>query len=425
MTNALQTLLTTYVTRRMAVVLMLGFASGLPLALSGSTLSYWLAGTGVSKTDIGLFALVGLSYSLKFVWSPLFDHVAAPFVLRSLGRRRGWLVATQIGLMAALLLTGASDPAVNAWATALAAVLVAFFSASQDIVIDAYRVELLKDEEQGAGGAVVIYGYRLGMLASGAGAVLLSSYFGWFIVYAVMAALSGLCLLAVLLSPEPPSFTPRTQAARPAERLRMAVIDPFVEFARRRHWLTILLFVVAYKLCDAVAGVMAMPFYREMGFTAEEIATVTKLFGLIATLVGVFAGGWTVARMGLLGALLIGAVVQMLSNWVFALQALAGHDVTLLTVTIFIENFAGGIGTAAFVAFLSGLCAREFTATHYALLSSLASVGRTSLSAGGGWLADQMDWVAFFLVTGLAALPALALLMLLARVGAVQRKPAG
>ena len=395
----------------------MGFSSGLPLALSGATLSFWLAKVGVSKTDIGLFALVGLAYNVKFVWSPLFDNVVAPWLGRRLGRRRAWGIVTQLGLIAALLATGASDPATSPLRTALCAVMVAFFSASQDIVIDAYRVEILDPNQQGAGAAVTQYGYRIGMLASGAGALFLSTVLSWFAVYAVMAGLVGLGVVLFLASPEPAraAAEPPRRRAGPTARLREAIVEPFVDFSRHSGWAVILGFVVLFKLGDALAGNMATPFYVEMRFTAAEIATITKIFGLAATTLGIFCGGLLVAQMPLMRALLIAGVLQLVSIWMFAIQAMLGHNVGFLTLTIFTENLMAGIGSAAFVAYLSSLCTLKYTATHYALLSSLAAFGRTLLSSPAGWIADRLDWAAFFVVASAAALPGLALLVYLMR----------
>jgi PAT family beta-lactamase induction signal transducer AmpG len=416
-----------YLDRRVLIVLAMGFSSGLPLALSGATLSFWLAKVGVSKTDIGLFALVGLAYNLKFVWSPLFDNVAAPWLGRRLGRRRAWGIVTQLGLIAALLATGASDPAATPLRTALCAVAVAFFSASQDIVIDAYRVEILAAQQQGAGAAVTQYGYRIGMLASGAGALFLSTVLSWFAVYAVMAGLVGLGVMLFLVIPEPVRGAVEALAPRagPAARLREAIVEPFVDFARHGGWAVILAFVVLFKLGDALAGNMATPFYVEMRFTAAEIATITKIFGLLATTLGIFCGGLLVAQMPLMRALLIAGVLQLVSIWMFAAQAMLGHNVGFLTLTIFTENLMAGIGSAAFVAYLSSLCTLKYTATHYALLSSLAAFGRTLLSSPAGWIADRLDWVAFFLVASAAALPGLALLVYLMRTAKPAQPMAG
>jgi PAT family beta-lactamase induction signal transducer AmpG len=413
-----------YRDRRMLVILFLGFVSGLPLALTLGTLSAWLATVGVDKTTIGLFALVGLPYTLKFLWSPFIDGVRVPVLGPLLGRRRSWAIVTQVALMASVFALGTTEPGTQAALTAVIALAVAFFSASQDIVIDAYRVEILAGHEQGAGAAAIQIGYRIGMLVSGAGALYIADFFGWFAAFAAMAALVGVGMATILLNPEPTAGRRAEGGADHAHGARVAgttgwieahVVAPFADFVARGDWPAILLFILLYKFGDAVAGVMANPFYIETGFTLSEIASVSKVFGLGATLAGAVLGGIVVVRLGVLKGLLICGVLQMLSNLMFAVQAMVGHDIAVLALTVGIENFTGGMGTAAFVAYLSSLCTFAFTATQYALLSSLAAVGRTVLSAAGGWMADQVDWVSFFLLTTVAALPGLLLLIWLMR----------
>lgn len=407
---------------RLATVLGLGFASGLPLPLTFGTLSFWLAESGVSRTAIGLFALVGTAYSLKFLWAPLVDGLPLPPLTRWFGRRRGWTLGVQAALIAAIVALGLTDPAADPLPTAVAALAVAFLSATQDIVIDAYRIELLPPEEQGMGAAAVQWGYRGGMMAASAGALYAAAFGGWGVAYAVMAALMLIGVVTVLLSPEPdgvPAAPPPPRAAGPVVRaaawIRASVVAPFADFARRPGWLAIILFVVLYKLGDALAGVMANPFYVALGFTKIEVANIAKLFGVAATLAGLAAAGVIVYRWGVYRSLLVCGLLQAASNLTYVIQAWAGHDVWVLTLTILLENFTGGMGSAAFVAYLSGLCSLAFTATQYALLSSLAAVGRTTLAASGGWLAEQLDWVPFFLATTVAALPALVILVWLGR----------
>ena len=413
-----------YRDRRMLVILFLGFVSGLPLALTLGTLTAWLATVGVDKTTIGLFALVGLPYTLKFLWSPFIDGVRVPVLGPLLGRRRSWAIVTQVALMASVFALGTTEPGTQAAQTAVIALAVAFFSASQDIVIDAYRVEILAGHEQGAGAAAIQIGYRIGMLVSGAGALYIADFFGWFAAFATMAALVSVGMVTILLNPEPTAGRGAEAAADHANGARGAgmtgwieahVVAPFADFIGRGGWPVILLFILLYKFGDAVAGVMSNPFYIETGFTLSEIASVSKIFGLGATLAGAVLGGIVVVRLGVLKGLLVSGVLQMLSNLMFAVQAMVGYDIAVLTLTVGIENFTGGMGTAAFVAYLSSLCTFAFTATQYALLSSLAAVGRTVLSAAGGWMADQMDWVSFFLLTTVAALPGLVLLIWLIR----------
>lgn len=407
-----------YRDRRMLVILLMGFASGLPLLLTLSTLSYWLAKLGVNKTSIGLFSLVGIPYAFKFVWAPLLDHVNPPLLGRLLGRRRGWIVLTQIGVAIAILVMGFSDPATAPLVTAAAAVAVAFMSASQDIVIDAYRIEILSEEEQGAGAAATQLGYRFGLIAAGAGAIALSDVAAWPVVFAALAALMAIGVITTLFAPEPAApAAPVAGTKLPPilERINTLAIQPFVDFLKRPAWIAILLFVLFYKFGDAIGGVMANPFYVELGFTGAEIAAISKVLGVIATLIGIAVGGILVARYGIFKALLIGGVLQALTNFLFAVQAMVGHDSLMLAVSIGSDNFTGGIGSAAFVAYLSLLCNRSFTATQYALLTSFMAVGRTILASGGGWLADNTDWVSFFSLTAFLAVPGLILLFYLWR----------
>lgn len=410
-----------YREKRVLAILFMGFSSGLPLALTaaGGTLGIWLTEAGVTLTAIGFFALVSVSYNVKFIWSPIIDRMPIPILTKWLGRRRSWAVTIQIVLAVAILGLGASDPAIDPHRTALAAVVVAFLSASQDIVIDAYRVELLKDAEQGAGAAATQFGYRVGMLASGAGALYLASFFGWQTAYVVMAALMSVGVITVLMTPEPAEAGANTENAGvgPAPNrdgfmhwLRRAVIEPFADFILRPHWAHILVFVILYKLGDALAGVVLGKFYIAIGFSKVEIASVTKVFGLAATILGLFLGGAITYRLGIMRALMVCGVLQMLSILAFAMQAIVGHDVAFLMATIAIENVTWAMGSAAFVAYLSALCNVAYTATQYALLSSLAAVPRTILASGGGWLAERMDWVGFFLFATAAALPGLILL---------------
>jgi len=407
---------TVYGDPRIAIIFFMGFASGLPLLLTLSTLSYWLATVGVDKTSIGLFALVGLPYSIKFLWAPVIDQVRLPVLARALGHRRSWALVTQAALIAAILALGSCDPAVAPWTTAAAALAVAFFSASQDIVIDAYRIEILNDDEQGAGAASTQFGYRVGILAAGAGALTMSDYVDWFWVFAAMAALVLVGSITVLLAPEPHRDTDSQKApANMKARLETAVIGPLADFVQRRGWVIILLFALLYKFGDAIGGVMANPFYVELGFTGTEIGSISKVLGLFATLFGVFVGGAMVARYGILWALVVGGILQAVTNLLFAVQAMVGNDLGMLAVTISADNFTGGLGSAAFVAYLSSLCNTAFTGTQYALLTSLMAFGRTVLSSGGGWLADQMDWVTFFILTTGLAIPGLLLLAWLIR----------
>jgi PAT family beta-lactamase induction signal transducer AmpG len=411
-----------YLNRRIVFVLLMGVASGLPLLLTLSTLSYWLSKVGVDKTTIGLFALVGIPYSFKFVWAPIIDQVRLPVLATLLGRRRSWLLLIQAFLAGAIVIMGLTDPTVAPLTVAAAAVAVAFFSASQDIVIDAYRIDILREEEQGAGAAVTQAGYRIGLLVAGAGAIALSDFVGWPVIFGMLAAVIVASMVVTILAPEPPEPVPHDRTIERrydigafVDWVKTAMVDPFLDFMKHRGWLIILAFVLLYKFGDAIGGVMANPFYNEIGFTGVEIAGISKVFGVIATVVGTFAGGLLVARLGLFKALVVGGILQAVTNLLFALLAVTGKDLTMLTVAIGADNFTGGLGSAAFVAYLSSLCNRAFTATQYALLTSLMAAGRTILSSGGGWLADHTDWASFFVLTTLLAIPGLLLLFWLSR----------
>jgi len=434
-----------YRDRRFASIFFLGISAGLPLALVFGTLSIWMAKEGVDKTTVGLFSAATLPYALKFLWAPVIDRMPFPLLTRFLGQRRGWAVATQLALMAAIPAMALTNPAVNPWLMALFALLVSFCSASQDIVIDAYRVELLEEEKIGAGASMYIFGYRFGMLISGAGALNMVGGLGWNTVYLVMAALVLIGLVTILLSREPVHGTDKETEARErrvaaylAQRPELsgrraamlawlygAVVSPFVDFMTRPQWLIILLFIVFYKLGDSMAGVMTGYFMVELGFTEAEIGNVGKAIGFAATMLGIIIGGWLMAKLGMLWSLWICGGVQMLSNLMFAAQALVGHDMGMLALTVGVENLAGGMGTAALVAYLSGLCNLAYTATQFALLSAVASVGRTFLAAPAGRLAEMVDWAPFFLITTVAALPGLGFLLWLtiARNRAAKRAP--
>ncbi|MEM9223272.1 MAG: MFS transporter [Pseudomonadota bacterium] len=401
-----------YLTRRQLVIFLMGFSSGLPLLLGFSTLSFWLREADVSLAAIGGLLTVGTPYSLKFLWAPFLDHARIPGLTRLLGLRRGWLLVIQLLLVASIAFVGQADPATSLGTLAIAALVMAFLSASQDIVIDAYRIEILDEHEQGAGAAMTQAGYRVGMLVSGAGALALADFISWSAVYAIMAGFVSVGILATLIAKEPPNRRP-PPPEKPLELLRHATIDPLRDFTRREGWLLILAFVILYRYGDAVAGAMANPFYSDLGFSGVEIASVTKVFGVLMVMVGVFAGGVMVARFGIVWALALGGAAQALTNLTFAWLATQGHDIEALTIAVGIDSFAGGLGSAAFVAYLSALCNVAFTATQYALLTSLMAFGRNTLAAISGVLAEGLGWPAFFVATTFLAVPALALLYVL------------
>ena len=419
--------LAVYLKRRVLIVLFLGFASGLPLALSGSTLLVWMRESGVDLGTIGLFALVGTPYTLKFLWAPVVDALDVPVLSKLLGRRRGWLVFAQLLLIAAIALLALCDPATAPVLVALGALLVAAASATQDIVIDAFRIESLDESEQAAGMASYVAAYRIGMLASTAGALFLVSGFeglgfaksaAWMWGYLVMAALVVIGIATTLIATEPEKsgaaqaeHAPQAQE-NPLMRVARAAYGSFAEFLTRDMALVVLAFVVLYKFCDAFAGAMTAPFVIDLGFSRNDYAAIVKGVGLAATLIGGFAGGAIARAYPLVTVLWIGAFLQMASNFVFTWQAMVGVNLWALTVTIIVENFTGAIGTVIFVAYLSALCQNPLhTATQYALLTALAAVGRTYLSAGAGFVAQRTGWPLFFIISALTALPSLVLLV--------------
>lgn len=385
---------------RMLVALFMGFSSGMPLLLTGSLLQAWMTKEGVDLTTIGLFALVGLPYTLKFAWAPLLDRFTFPL----LGRRRGWLLLIQCSLAMSIAWLGLSNPAENLWLVAGAAFLVTFFSASQDIVIDAYRREDLSDEELGLGSSLYVNGYRLGMLLTGSGGLILADFIPFSTVYLLLAMtmLVGIATTLLAREPDEPEGAPAS--------LSEAVVQPFVEFFSRRGAWLFLAFILFYKIGDAMALTMTTPFYLSLGFTTGEIGKIAKLFGFGATIVGGLLGGLWIIKLGINRALWIFGILQGLSAAAFAVLVWTGHDLIWLAAVIAFENLSGGMGTSAYVAFMASLTNKRFTATQYALLTSLMGVPRVLAAAPTGFMAEQMGWAGFFITCGLMAIPGLLLL---------------
>lgn len=406
---------TVYFQPKILAVLALGFSGGLPLALSASTLFVWMREVGVDLTTIGIFAAAGTPYTVKFLWSPLVDQLRLPLLTKLLGRRRSWLVFSQALLILAIIALGFSHPSINPWMTAFLAFMVAFLSATQDIVIDAFRIEKLEPNEQAAGAATYVWGYRIGMLVSGFAPLYLASYFSWELAYAAMAALVLVGSAAALLSTEPKGNGGKKEGEKEsfAEWIQRAVVEPFVDFLKRSGWVVILLFITLFKLGDALVGTMTNPFLVDVGFSLPEIANVAKLFGFWATMIGLGLGGFLLAKVSLFKALVISFIVQMGSTIMFVIQAHVGYNLELLAATIAAENVASGMGTSVFVAFLSILCNVRYTATQYALFSSLFAISRTWLSTGSGALAEQFGWAPFFVLTIVAAIPGIVLLFVM------------
>jgi MFS transporter, PAT family, beta-lactamase induction signal transducer AmpG len=426
--------LAVYLQPRVLVVLFLGFSAGLPLALSGATLRVWLRESGIGLETIGLFALVGTPYTIKFLWAPVVDALDVPILARLLGRRRGWLVFSQLLLIAAIVLLAFCNPAAVVWYLPFgAALLVATASATQDIVIDAFRIESLPESEQAAGMASYVAAYRIGMLVSTAGALFLVSGIeglgvgrgaAWTWGYVAMAGFVVIGIAATLWAgePEKSAVAAAEHAAHardnPFLRVMRTAVGAFQDFLTRDMAFAALVLVVLFKFTDAFAGIMIEAFVIDLGFSRNEYAAIIKGVGLAATLVGGFAGGFVARAYPLATSLWIGGILQAVANLAFSWQAVVGHDAVMLTAAIVTENFTGAIGTVIFVAYLSALCRNPLhTATQYALLTALAAVGRTYLSAGAGYVAAATGWAWFFAVCALVAIPSLLLLAFLQRRG--------
>ncbi len=425
-----------YLTFPLITILFFGFVSGLPLALSASTLAVWLAESKVDIATIGLFAVVATPYTIKFLWSPVMDSLPVPLLTKLFGRRRSWILTTQIALIAALIFLGFARPDINPFITAIAALLVAFSSASQDIVIDAYRVEILVPEEQARGVAMAQLGYRIGMIASSAGALYLATYIGWQGTYFAFAAIMGIGIVTTLFAKRPllqgalrPQFLPEKSPLRRrheellpvstplsfSDWVHTSVFEPFIDFTKREGWWMILIFIIVYKLADAFIGIVTNPFLIEIGFSKTDIANIVKIYGTIATLLGTFIGGSLVARFGTFKIMFAAGFLHALTNLLYVLQAHVGVNAVLLGLSVAMENLTGGISAAAFVAYLSGLCNLHYTATQYALLSSLSAFGRTWLATPAGYAAKYLGWQWFFALAALLALPGLVILWFMKR----------
>tara|TARA_Y100000768_G_scaffold333910_1_gene274288 strand:- start:721 stop:2106 length:1386 start_codon:yes stop_codon:yes gene_type:complete len=446
-----------YFQKKIFITLSMGFVSGIPLLLTITLLQAWLTDEGISKSTIGLFALVGLPYSLKFLWAPIFDGIT----LSTFGRRRSWMLVTQILLIITIIGLGMTDPAMNATNVAILAVLVAFSSASQDIVIDAYRRESLSDEEQTLGASAYVLGYRIGALAAGAGGLILADYMTYQMVYTFMSFVMIYGVLITIIADEP------NNSYRPSNFIE-TVIKPFIEFfdrytsinniaadrlkhvrdgftiklspvnnifnrnishGYRRSKITrrnilknvfltpalILLFILLYKIGDTMAHSLSTNFYLDIGFSKTEIGTIVKFFGLFATLVGAFAGGLIALKIGLYQSLIVFGVFQAIATLGFTLLAIVGDSIYLLMAVITLENLAAGMGYTAYLAFIANMTNKQFTATQFALMTALMSLPRTLFSGFSGYLVEFFDWELYFIFCSLIAIPALIILSKLQR----------
>lgn len=406
-----------YAQPRVLAMLVLGFSSGLPFPLVFTTLTAWLTTTGVSKSEIGMFAWAGIAYSVKFAWAPLVDRLGIPGLTGLLGRRRSWMLLSQCGVIAVLLLMSVTDPSVRLAQIAMLTVLLAVCSATQDIAVDAWRIEAVTERLQGAMAAAYQAGYRAAVLVAGAGALYIADLGSWGLAYQAMAALMLPGVMTALLVAEPAVSAVPAAAASLGDWFSSAVAGPFREFFQRvgGFGFVLLLFIGSYRISDMVLGVMANPFYIDTGFSLSEIATVTKVFGFAITLVGAALGGVAVARHGAARPLVLGAVLLAASNLVFIGLAQAGPDMGWLIAAICADNLAAGFVGTIFIAYLSSLTNVAYTATQYALFTSLMSLPGRLLSGFSGQIVELSGWVTFFVYTTAAGIPAILLAMVVVR----------
>ncbi|MBM3610111.1 MAG: AmpG family muropeptide MFS transporter [Alphaproteobacteria bacterium] len=405
--------MTVYFQPRLIIMLLLGFSSGVPISITGDIVTWWLAGAGVCKTSIGFFCFMTLPYMLKPLWAPIVDQMNPPFFLKRFGQRKGWLLLCQIVLILLIALMGQGDPKDHIELMGLFALLVVICSATQDIIIDAYRIEFLNASEYTAGASVSVLGYRIAMLVTGSLGLLLSDYLSWPVVYLILAGFMLVGLVTTFFCQEPARVTIREKKSF-LEWVKISYLGPLRDFAQRKGWQWILLFILLYYFGDQLIGRMSRVFYKELGFSGTEVAFATKTMGLWIVVVGGFVGATLAFRVGLMRAMFISSVFHMLSNFSFIFMAYIGHSLFALYLTVTLENLSAGMMSSCLVSYISHLCNRSFSATQYALLSSLSSVPRVFFSPLlSGPLAERFDWVTFFLVATAGALPGIFILLLL------------
>lgn len=392
--------------KNILIIFFLGISAGLPLALIISTLKALLLEKGFDLKTIGFFSLVSLPYSLKIFFAPIIDSCRVPFLTKIFGQRKSWIILSQIFLAVFIALLGIAGIAGNLSLIAIFAFLVAFASASQDIVIDGYRIEIIEKEDQGLAASFYVYGYRVGMLISGALALVLADLISWDAVYFLMAGFMISCIFITFFAEESrKNWQPKKENI--LGWFKDYVFEPLRDFTHHKRWFVVLLFIIAFKLGDAFAGNLTLPFLLELGFTKLEIASIAKTFGLFATLFGIFIGGVLVKKIGMIKSLWIAGIAQMVSNFAFSYLAQVGADPNTLYLVVFAENFSGGIGDSVFVAYLSSLCNVAFSATQYALLVSFATMARSVLASSAGIFAQDIGWYNFFILSAFLAVPGL------------------
>ncbi len=401
--------------KRILRIFVLGFVSGLPFLLTLSTLSYWLAEEGISKTAIGLFMIVSLPYSFKFIWAPLTDHVQIPLLSNRLGKRRAWLLISQILLTLSIFIMGFCHPGQNLFFLGIVATCVSFFSATQDIVIDAYRIETISEKNCGTAAAFETIGFRFGMLVSGAGALYLAHLVDWKTAYHAMAILTATSILLTLSIPEPTTknliqIDFNKSYKKLSERLMAYLLVPIKQFKAHNKLTTLLLFIFFFKLTDTVLNSMSAPFLCDIGFSKIEFANVSKVFGISLMVIGGLLGGLMIQRLGMYQSAVMCAALQAMSTLMFAIQALVGYDTSILIITVGSESLCSGMTSTIFIALLSGFCIQPHTASHFTLLYSFGSLSRVATSAAAGWLADNISWTLLFLGCFIALAPTIILL---------------
>ncbi len=410
-----------YLHPRIMMVLLLGVSSGLPLLLIMGTLGAWLQERGIDKAAVGAFALVGLPYSFNFVWAPLMDNLSVPWLTARLGKRRSWMLLTQVSLAGCLYALSCTSPQEDLPLFALLAVAVAFLSASQDVVVDAFRTEYVTPEQYGEAAAVAVFGYRVGMLIAGAGALMLAEYIPWENVYRVMAACLLPAMMVTLLVKEPMHTAREIAAGTVKDWVRHAVLEPFVAFAQKhKEWVLLLAFVACYRIPDGFIAFMSTPFLLESGFSKTDIATVGKIWGFAATTLAMILAGAMIGRFGLWRSLLWFGIAQMITNLAYMAVSVYGASMATLIFAITCDNLAGGAVMAAGVALIMRLTDQRYTATQYALLSSLASLASKLLGGSAGWIAGAAGWEAMFATSALLGIPSILLLMYMRQHPAVQ-----
>jgi PAT family beta-lactamase induction signal transducer AmpG len=401
-------LLNIFTDKRLFIILILSMISGMPMAFFFTMLSAWLKDLGVAVSAIGLFSITRSPFSFKYVWAPVIDHYRLPVLFSMLGRRRSWMIIANIGVIISLLTIKTTDPLSSIYSTIAVACLFGFFAATYDAAFDAFRIESLEENMQAIGVSTTILGYRLGMISISVGSLLISDKFSWDAAFLYAAGLFFVGTIVILLSQEPKAELASFKGLN-IDTLNKTVVEPFSEFFKRDYAVTILITVTLYKLGEAILSSMTMPFYMETGFTKTEIAAVSKFYGVIATLLGVYIGGIISAKVGNLRSLMICGTGQMLSNLMFVWQNHMGADSSALMLTLTVENVTGGMGSAALMGYMSALCNRKYTATHYALLSSFAALANNTLAASSGYLVESLGWDMFFIFTTIISLPALLL----------------